>query len=164
MALLRALSRRDLTVAVSHVITFLGALPVWIAGSDDQKRLAAGLIRGGGKIAFALTERTHGGDLLANELEAREDGDRLLISGEKWLIGNATRSTAMTLFARTRAEGGPRGFSLLFADKRLLGSASFHHLPKVKTVGLRGAESERYLFRSLRGAGGRPHRTGRNGV
>jgi alkylation response protein AidB-like acyl-CoA dehydrogenase len=140
LALLRALSRRDLTVAVSHMITFLGALPVWIAGSDDQKRLAAGLIREGGKIAFALTERAHGSDLLANELEAREDGDRLVISGEKWLIGNATRSTAMTVIARTRAEGGPRGFSLLFADKRLLDSAGFHHLPKVKTVGLRGSD------------------------
>jgi alkylation response protein AidB-like acyl-CoA dehydrogenase len=146
LALLRALARRDLTVAESHVITFLGALPVWIAGSDDQKRLAAGLIRGGDKIAFALTERTHGGDLLANELEAREDGDRLLISGEKWLIGNATCSTAMTLFARTQAEGGPRGFSLLFADKRLLDSARFHHLPKVKTVGLRGAELSGICF------------------
>jgi alkylation response protein AidB-like acyl-CoA dehydrogenase len=139
-ALLRALSRRDLTVALSHVITFLGAVPVWIAGSDDQKRAAADLIRGGGKIAFALTERAHGSDLLANELEAREEGDRLLISGEKWPIGNATRSTAMTLFARTRAEGGPRGFSLLFADKRLLDPAGFHHLPKTKTVGLRGSD------------------------
>ena len=119
---------------------------MWIAGSDDQKRLAAGLIRGGGKIAFALTERTHGSDLLANELEAREEGDRLLISGEKWLIGNATRSTAMTLFARTRAEGGPRGFSLLFADKRLLDSAGFHHLPKVKTVGLRGSDLSGICF------------------
>ncbi len=146
LALLRALSRRDLTVAESHVITFLGALPVWIAGSDDQKQLAASLIRGGGKIAFALTERSHGGDLLANELEAREDGDRFLISGEKWLIGNATCSAAMTLFARTQAEGGPRGFSLLFADKRLLDSASFHHLPKVKTVGLRGAELSGICF------------------
>ena len=145
-ALLRALSRRDLTVALSHVLTFLGALPVWIAGSDDQKRLAAGLIRGGGKIAFALTERTHGSDLLANELAAHEEGDRLVISGEKWLIGNATRSTAMTLFARTRAEGGPRGFSLLFIDKRLLDSADFHHLPKVKTVGMRGSDLSGICF------------------
>lgn len=139
-ALLRALSRRDLTVAMSHVITFLGAVPVWIAGTDNQKRLAADLIRGGDKIAFALTERAHGADLLANELEARGDGDRLVISGEKWLIGNATRSTAMTVFARTRPEGGPRGFSLLFVDKRQLDPAGFQHLPRVKTIGLRGSD------------------------
>ena len=146
LALLRALSRRDLTVAVSHMITFLGALPVWMAGSENQKRSAAGLIRGGGKIAFALTERAHGSDLLANELEAREEDGRLVISGEKWLIGNATRSTAMTVFARTRIEGGPRGFSLLFVDKRLLDSAGFSHLPKVKTVGLRGSDLSGICF------------------
>ena len=146
LALLRALSRRDLTVALSHVITFLGAVPIWIAGSDDQKRMLAELIRGRHKIAFALTERTHGGDLLANELEGREDGDRYLISGEKWLIGNATRATAITLFAKTRAEGGPRGFSLLFADKRLLDSSGFHHLPKIRTVGLRGADLSGVCF------------------
>ena len=49
LALLRALSRRDLTVAETHVITFLGALPVWMAGSDDQKQLAARLIRAAAK-------------------------------------------------------------------------------------------------------------------
>ena len=75
-ALLRVLSRRDLTVAMSHVITFLGAVPIWIAGSEDQKQMLAGLIRGRHKIAFALTERTHGGDLLANEFEAREEDGR----------------------------------------------------------------------------------------
>jgi alkylation response protein AidB-like acyl-CoA dehydrogenase len=145
-ALLRALSRRDLTVAETHVITFLGALPVWIAGSGDQKRTMAELVRGRHKIAFALTERAHGGDLLANEFEAREEGNRFRISGEKWLIGNATRATGITLFARTTAEGGPRGFSLLFADKRLLDAAAFHHLPKVPTVGLRGADLSGICF------------------
>ncbi len=38
--------------------------------------MLAGLIRGRHKIAFALTERTHGGDLLANEFEAREEDGR----------------------------------------------------------------------------------------
>jgi alkylation response protein AidB-like acyl-CoA dehydrogenase len=147
-AILRALSRRDLTVAMSHVITFLGAVPIWIAGSQDQKQMLAGLIRGRHKIAFALTERTHGGDLLANEFEACEKDGRILISGEKWLIGNATRATGITLLARTKPEGGPRGFSLVFVDKRRLDSAGFHHLPKVQTVGLRGSDLSGLRFES----------------
>ena len=140
LAVLRVLSRRDLTVAVSHAITFLGGLPVWIAGSEEQKRRQAELIRGGHKIAFAVSEREHGGDLLANEFEAQQEGDRFLISGEKWPIGNATRSTAITLLARTNPSGGPRGFTLIFADKRLLDPSDFHYLQKVQTVGLRGAD------------------------
>jgi alkylation response protein AidB-like acyl-CoA dehydrogenase len=145
-AILRALSRRDLTVALTHVITFLGAVPIWIAGSEDQKRMLAGLIRGRHKIAFGLTERTHGGDLLSNEFEACEENDRILISGEKWLIGNATRATAITLLARTELEGGPRGFSFLLADKRQLDSTRFHHLPRVQTVGLRGSDLSGVCF------------------
>jgi alkylation response protein AidB-like acyl-CoA dehydrogenase len=145
-AILRALSRRDLTVALSHVITFLGAIPIWTAGSEDQKRMLAGLIRGRHKIAFGLTERTHGGDLLSNEFEAFEEHGRSLITGEKWLIGNATRATAITLLARTKPEGGPRGFSFLFADKRQLDSTCFHHLPKVQTVGLRGSDLSGLCF------------------
>ncbi len=139
-ALLRALSRRDLTVAMSHVITFLGAVPIWIAGSEEQKQRVVAIIRGRQKIAFALTERTHGGDLLANEFEAREEDGRVLVSGEKWLIGNATRATAITLLARSKPEGGPRGFSFLFAEKPQMDSAGYHHLPRVPTVGLRGSD------------------------
>ena len=149
LALLRVLARRDLTVALTHAITFLGALPVWIAGSDDRKRTTAELIRGGGKIAFALTERMHGADLLASDFEAREagnEGDGYVVSGEKWLIGNATRAEAIVLFAKTRAEGGPRGFSLLFAEKRLFDPATFHHVPKAATVGLRGADISGIAF------------------
>ena len=50
------------------------------------------------------------------------------------------------MFARTRPEGGPRGFSLIVAHKELLDPATFHHLPKVPTVGLRGADLSGICF------------------
>jgi alkylation response protein AidB-like acyl-CoA dehydrogenase len=139
LAMLRSLSRRDVTLAETFVITFVGALPVWIAGSHQQKAWLANVIRSGNKVSFALTERSHGGDLLANEMEAVEDGVRLLISGEKWLIGNVNRAQAVALFARTRPAGGPRGFTLLLVDKTSLEPSRFTYLPEVPTVGLRGA-------------------------
>jgi alkylation response protein AidB-like acyl-CoA dehydrogenase len=146
LAALRTLSRRDLTVAISHVLTYTAAVPLWIGGSDQQKRALADLIRGRHKVALALTEREHGSDLLANEFEAREQDGRYLLFGEKWLIGNATRATAIALFARIKPEGGPRGFSLFLIDKRFLDSARFQHLPKVPTVGLRGADLSGVCF------------------
>jgi alkylation response protein AidB-like acyl-CoA dehydrogenase len=139
LAMLRALSRRDVTLAETFVITFVGALPVWIAGSHQQKAWLANAIRNGSKVSFALTERSHGGDLLANEIEAVEDGGRLLISGEKWLIGNVNRAGVISLFARTKPSGGPRGFTLLLIDKASLEPSGFTHLPEVPTVGLRGS-------------------------
>jgi alkylation response protein AidB-like acyl-CoA dehydrogenase len=108
----------------------------------------ADLIRDRRKTAFALTEREHGSDLLANEFEAIDDGNGFLISGEKWLIGNATRATGIVLLARTNARGGPRGFSLLLVDKRQTDPTAFCHLPGAKTVGLRGSDLSGICFES----------------
>src|SRR5881392_2037080 len=37
LALLRGVSRRDLTVAIAHSGTFLGAAAVWLAGTPEQR-------------------------------------------------------------------------------------------------------------------------------
>ena len=138
--LLRLLARRDVTVVVAHAKTFLGAIGIWLNGSESQKARLAQLIRRRGQVSLALTEKEHGGDLLANEVTATKVDGGYLLQGEKWLISNATRSAALALFARTEPAGGPRGFSLFFIEKRLLDPSSFSHLPKVKTLGVRGAD------------------------
>lgn len=140
LSLVRVVARRDMTAAVAHVKTYLGAVSVWMGGSDEQKRRLAKRIRAGQQIALALTEQAHGADILSSETEAVavEGGYRL--SGEKWLINNATRSTALTVFARTSTSGGARGFSLFLVEKDQLASSSYCHLPRVKTHGIRGAD------------------------
>ena len=80
----------------------------------------AARILDGTQLAWALTERDHGSDLLASELAAAPVAGGFQLTGEKWLINNATRGTLLCLLVRTRPEGGPRGFSLLLADKRRL--------------------------------------------
>ena len=53
------------------------------------------------------------------------------VTGEKWLINNATRATAITVLGRTRPAGGPRGFSLLLLDEEIDGT--YELLPKIRT-------------------------------
>lgn len=146
LGLLRALARRDLTVAVGHCKTFLGAAPIWLAGSELQKQELAATIRRGEPVALALTERAHGGDLLGSEVEAVSVEQGYRLSGEKWLINNATRSATMTVFARTQSAGGPRGFSLFLVRKSQLDPSSFQHLPKIRTLGIRGADISGIVF------------------
>ncbi|MEI5527094.1 acyl-CoA dehydrogenase family protein [Streptomyces brasiliscabiei] len=62
------------------------------------------------------------------------------VHGEKWPVNNATRAPLLCLLVRTRPEGGPRGFSLLLADKRRLPADRWRTLPKVPTHGIRGAD------------------------
>jgi alkylation response protein AidB-like acyl-CoA dehydrogenase len=49
LALVRAVSRRDLTVAIALGQTFLGSVPVWLGGTDNQRAAAARIILGGGR-------------------------------------------------------------------------------------------------------------------
>jgi alkylation response protein AidB-like acyl-CoA dehydrogenase len=146
-ALMRAVARRDLTVAVSFGANLLAALPVWIAGTDQQQQFVASLLREGHGTALAATERGHGTDLLANQTHVDRDqaGDRM--TGEKWLISNATKARAVLVFARTAPTGGPRGFSLFLLDKKALPEQQWATLPGVRTVGLRGADVSGLRFR-----------------
>ncbi len=142
----RAVARRDLTVAIAHGKTFLGAVCVWVAGTPEQAAELGARVCAGGVIAWGLTERGHGSDLLAGELAAVETAAGWRVSGEKWLINNATRGEAVCLLARTAPAGGPRGFSLLLVDKRRLAPGTFRHLPKERTHGIRGADISGIAF------------------
>ncbi|MEU2235249.1 acyl-CoA dehydrogenase family protein [Streptomyces vietnamensis] len=146
VGLQRAVARRDLTVAVAHGKTFLGAAPVWLAGRPDQAARLAESVRRGAVVSWALTERDHGGDLLAGELTARPVPGGWRLDGEKWLINNAGRSRYVCLLARTREGGGPRGFSVFLVDKSRLAPGSYRVLPKVRTHGIRGADISGIAF------------------
>ena len=144
--LLRAVARRDLTVAIAHGKTFLGSAPVWVAADDLADRLAAAVLQGT-CVAWGLTERDHGSDLLAGELAATRlptGGWRL--DGEKWLINNATRARLICVLARTDPAGGPRGFSLFLVDKLELADGTWCCRAKVTTHGIRGADISGIAF------------------
>ncbi|MFJ8234060.1 acyl-CoA dehydrogenase family protein [Streptomyces sp. NPDC094448] len=147
MLLLRTVARRDLTVAVAHGKTFLGAASVWVAGTAEQAGRTGQLVLSGAIASWGLTERQYGSDLLAGQVTAVRTADGgWLIDGEKWLINNATRGHLVCVLARTEPDGGPRGFSLLLVDKRRLTEGSFTCLPKVPTHGIRGADISGIAF------------------
>ncbi|MGP8298321.1 acyl-CoA dehydrogenase family protein [Streptomyces inhibens] len=150
ISLVRAVARRDLTVAIAHGKTFLGAASVWVAGTAEQAARLGAEIRQGTVVSWGLTERHHGSDLLAGEAAAVRDGDDWLLSGEKWLINNATRGAQICVLARTDPTGGPRGFSLLLVDKRRLPESSYTTLPKIRTHGIRGADISGIAFHEAR--------------
>uniref|UniRef100_UPI0015EE4A6C acyl-CoA dehydrogenase family protein n=1 Tax=Streptomyces albidus (ex Kaewkla and Franco 2022) TaxID=722709 RepID=UPI0015EE4A6C len=143
LQLMRSVARRDLTVAVGHGKTYLGAVCAWVAGEPGQARRVGEAVMSGVPVSLALTERAHGSDLLAGEVQGHPAGDGRggrIVSGEKWLINNATRGEMLSVLTRTDPGGGPRGFSMLLVDKRKLAEGTYRHLPKVRTHGIRGAD------------------------
>jgi alkylation response protein AidB-like acyl-CoA dehydrogenase len=146
-SLLGAVARRDLTVAVSFGANLLAALPVWISGTKRQQQFVSDLLRQGHSLALATTERAHGSDLLANQTRVDRDSSGLRLTGEKWLISNARKARAVMVFARTLPQGGQRGFSLFLLDKQTLPQEQWTTLPRVPTLGLRGADLSGLRFR-----------------
>ncbi|WP_285573766.1 MULTISPECIES: acyl-CoA dehydrogenase family protein [unclassified Streptomyces] len=146
LQLMRTVARRDLTVAVGHGKTYLGGVCVWVSGTPEQARRLGADVRAGVPVSLGLTERAHGSDLLAGDVAGTGEEAGWLVSGEKWLINNATRGSLLSLLTRTDPAGGPRGFSVLLVDKRKLGKGSYRHLPKVRTHGIRGADISGIAF------------------
>ncbi|MFI9076358.1 acyl-CoA dehydrogenase [Streptomyces sioyaensis] len=138
--LIRAVARRDLTAAIGHGKTFLGGVCAWIVEPDNAVRSLARKVIEGYPVSWGLTERDHGSDLLAGEVKAEKISGKYRITGEKWLINNATRGRLVTVLARSAPAGGARGFDVFLVDKKQLPETAFRCLPKAHTHGIRGAD------------------------
>ena len=100
--LIRTVARRDLTVAIAHCKTFLGSVPVWVAGTPEQAGRLTERVRAGDSVCWGLTERDHGSDLLAGELTATEEDGTWRLDGEKYLINNAARARFSPAYSPVR--------------------------------------------------------------
>lgn len=148
LELVRVVAHRDMTLAIAHGKTILGVAPVWVAGNlEAQQRSAARVLRNE-PIALALTERACGADLTRMETTAHAGGSGFVLRGEKWLINNARRATALTVLARTGEAGAPGGLTVFeVANDPLRG---VHPTAKVKTMGVRGADIAGVIFQDAR--------------
>lgn len=145
-ALTRSLARRNITVALRYGSSLLGALPVWLWGTAEQKtRVAEGMLHGD-LACFGVSEPDHGSDIQANETAVTVDGDEFVLTGQKWPVGNATRGRFVTVLAQA-----PRfGLTLLLIDKQQLPEDSWSTKPMVRTVGLRGHDLSGIVFHDAR--------------
>ena len=80
----------------------LGAMPIWLFGTEEQKRRwLPPLARGEALAGFGLTEPGSGSDAAAMRTTARRDGDEWVINGAKQFITNA--GTQITSFVTVAA-------------------------------------------------------------
>ena len=134
LALVRVVSRRDLVLTTGLGSTMLAAIPVWAWGDDDQRGQVAQMLLGAGAFgSFAVSEREAGSDFLASTARAEPADGGYLLTGEKWLIGNASRCSFVVALVRMEP-----ALSLLFIRPDQLPAGTLRRLPKIRTLGLRG--------------------------
>ena len=134
LALVRVVSRRDLVLTTGLGSTMLAAIPVWAWGDEDQRRQVAQMLLGDGAFgSFAVSERQAGSDFLATNTRAEAADGGYLLSGEKWLIGNASRCSFVVALVQMQP-----ALSLLLIRPDQLPAGTLRRLPKIRTLGLRG--------------------------
>jgi alkylation response protein AidB-like acyl-CoA dehydrogenase len=142
LALVRVLSRRDLVLTTGLGSTMLAAMPIWAWGEDRQRRQVADLLLGAGAFgSFAVSEREAGSDFQATTTRADAVNGGYRLRGEKWLIGNASRSSFVVTLVRTQP-----ALSLLFFLPDQLPPGTFRRLPRIRTLGLRGHDMGGMVF------------------
>jgi alkylation response protein AidB-like acyl-CoA dehydrogenase len=148
------ISRVCATSGLILAVQELGALPLLLAGIDEQKRrwfpdLAAGRTL----IAFALTEAEAGSDAVAARTRARRDGDNWVIDGSKRFISQGSVADLLTVFAATDdADDGAeaprhRRLTCFVVEKGMdgFGVERIEH-----KMGIRGSPTAELSFRGVR--------------
>ena len=115
---LEALAAGCVGVATTYAASFLGAYPLLLFGSEEQKqKYLPPLARGETLAAFALTEAQAGSDAGAIATTAVKDGDHYVLNGTKQWITNAGEAEINTVIAMTDKAKGARGASAFIVEK-----------------------------------------------
>jgi butyryl-CoA dehydrogenase len=138
------LSRVCLGVATSYAASGLGAHPIMLYGSSDQKKKYLPDIAKGKRLAaFGLTEADAGSDASAIRTTAVRKGDGYLLNGTKQWITNGGEAEIYTIIAMTDRSKGPRGASALIMEK---GTPGFEFGKKEKKMGIRASATRELVF------------------
>jgi alkylation response protein AidB-like acyl-CoA dehydrogenase len=156
------ISRACATSGLILAVHELGALPILLAGTDEQKqRWLPDLAAGRTLIAFALTEAEAGSDPAATRTRARRDGDDWIIDGAKRFISQGSVADLVTVFAVTDDNADTprhRRLSCFIVEK---GAPGFGVERIEHKMGIRGSPTAELSFRDVRVPDG--HRLGGEG-
>jgi butyryl-CoA dehydrogenase len=142
------LSKACLGVSVSYAASLLGAYPILIGGSDEQKNKYIKEIASGRKLAaFALTEANAGSDAQGIRTEAKKVGDEYILNGTKQWITNGGEAEIYTVVAMTDRSKGGRGATAFIVEN---GMEGFSFGKKEKKLGIRASATRELVFQDCK--------------
>ena len=138
------LSRACGGIALGYAASGLGALPILLHGSDEQKaRYLPDIAAGKRLAAFCITEAGAGSDAASIKTTARKEGDKYILNGTKQWITNAGEAEIYTVIALTDKTKGIRGASAFIVEK---GAKGMEFGKKEKKMGIRASATREVIF------------------
>jgi acyl-CoA dehydrogenase len=126
----------------------LGAGPVIIAGSDEQKETwLAPLIDAPILCSFGLSEPGAGSDVASMKTTAVREGDEYVVNGSKTFITNAGYADWTVVFAKTDPKAGAKGMSAFIVPMDAPGVTIEKHLDK---MGQRSTDTSAFALQDVR--------------
>ena len=142
------LSKACLGVSVSYAASLLGAYPILLGGSEEQKKKYLTQIASGSKLgAFGLTEANAGSDAQGIRTVAKKDGDHYILNGTKQWITNGGEADIYTVIAMTDRGKGGRGATAFILEK---GMDGFTFGKKENKMGIRASATRELVFQDCK--------------
>ena len=138
------LARHCATTSLILAVQQLGAMPILLAGNEEQKRkYFPRLASGEWTAAFGLTEAGSGSDSAAMRTRAVRKGDKYILNGAKRFITNGGLAQVNSIFALTEPSLGTRGISAFIVEKDDPGFAVGRIEEK---MGIKGSQTAELIF------------------
>jgi butyryl-CoA dehydrogenase len=141
------LSKGCLGCSVSYAASLLGAYPILLGGSEEQKKKYLSEIANGRLAAFGLTEANAGSDAQGIRTEAKKVGDEYILNGTKQWITNGGEAEVYSVIAMTDRSKGGRGATGFILEK---GMEGFSFGKKEKKLGIRASTTRELVFQDCK--------------
>jgi alkylation response protein AidB-like acyl-CoA dehydrogenase len=131
-------------IALALAASALGAFPIILYGTPEQKKRWLPDIASGKKLAaFCITEPGAGSDATASQATARKEGDYYILNGLKNFCSNGEAAEIYTTFLSTNLSRGARGVTCFAVEK---GTPGFGFGKKEQKMGIRASNTYELTF------------------
>jgi acyl-CoA dehydrogenase len=135
-------------IATAIVANILGALPILIAGTEEQQRAwLPPLLEEPILCSFALTEPGAGSDVSGIQTTAVRRGNEYVLNGSKLFITNGGQASWFVVFASTDKSAGHRGLTAFVVPRDSEGVTIEKHLDK---MGQRATDTSAIAFQDVK--------------
>ncbi len=142
------LSKGCAGIALALAGTALGAYPIMLYGTEEQKKKYLPDLASGKRLgAFTITEAEAGSDATATKATARLEGDQYVLNGTKVYCTNGKAAEIYSLFFSTNPSRGARGISAFIVEK---GTPGFEFGRKEEKMGIRASPTYQLDFKDCR--------------
>jgi acyl-CoA dehydrogenase len=135
-------------ISTSVTTNHLGALPIILAGNEQQKQYWLGkrLMEQGQFVSYGVTEAAAGSNVVGIQTRAERKNGSYIINGSKTFITNASHANFFTVFAKTDPAAGHRGMSCFIIDRETPGVSVGKKFDK---LGQRASDTAEIVFENV---------------